>query len=195
MIKYTPVSIISLAFSTVGINKGHIHFLRIHSTQWASQDEPKPYSWPYVTLFKLVLIIHFPLAPTLATVPEPSNGFVGLRPVVLSCPGMFTVVALYQAGFICLHVEHVASGIEDPPACVDCQAVPAIWGALSRPPFSRCTQLQMWWAWRDFYPKPHPIHLTLNPAQLDEENMLGLGWEHVCFCRPCSVCRWGRTSW
>lgn len=39
---------------------------------------------------------------------------------------MFTVVAVHQAGFICLHVEHAASGIEDPPACVDCQAVLSI---------------------------------------------------------------------
>lgn len=53
---------------------------------------------------------------------EPSNGCVGLSPLCLSCPGMFTVVAGHQAAFISFHVENTASGTEDPPACVDCQS-------------------------------------------------------------------------
>lgn len=52
-------------------------------------------------------------------------------PLCLSCPGMSTVVALHQAGFICIHVEHAASGTEDLPACVDCQ---------TRRPFSESTK-------------------------------------------------------
>lgn len=53
---------------------------------------------------------------------KPRNGSVDCTFLCLSCPGMSTVVVLHQAGFISLHMEHAASGIEDLPACVNRQA-------------------------------------------------------------------------
>lgn len=106
---------------------------------------------------------------------------------------MFRVVAQHQAGFICLHVEHTATGIEDPSACACCQAAPAIWCKHQRELWQgrpsvnvyncRCDERGRFLSGALFiWPWTQP-----NTASDNEGNMPGLRWEPFCFCCPSSL--------
>lgn len=101
----------NMANLTAGLMLWDMYLNKDCSTIWPSQNDPNPRSWLCMSLFKMLFM---------QPLQKPRNGFVDCT--LLSCPGMSTVVARHQTGFIYHHVEHTASGIEDLPACVNCQA-------------------------------------------------------------------------